>query len=107
DLAGPSGVVRLHGLQVLERAFRTVLDQLARAHCRNVARTEASQPHLHLDGGEPLAEQLAALAAHRAVAGDEQHWAAPVTAQRRVDAGLANEPAVEREVLPRLARHRV
>ena len=54
------------------------------------------------DRRQPVAEQLTPLATDRLVAGDEQHGTAPVAAQRRVDPRLADERAVEGEVLPRL-----
>ena len=70
-------------------------------------RTEAPDPDLHLDGRQTLAQQVARLGAGRAVAGHEQHRTVPVPAQRSVDAGLADGDAVELQVHPRLARHRV
>src|SRR5204862_6333063 len=107
DLARPSRVVRPHGLQVPQRALRAFLDQLARPQRRQVARAVAAEAGLHLHRRQCLAHERARLAAYRAVTGDEQHRTTPVAAEGRVDAGLANERAVEAQVLPRLAGDRV
>src|SRR5579862_3372428 len=107
DLAWLAGVVWLDGREILQRLLRTCLDQLARAHRRQVPRAEAPEPDLHLDGGQAVAEQLATLTADRAVPGDQHDRAAPVAAERSVDPGLADERAVEAEVLPGLARDRM
>src|SRR6266576_6999196 len=105
DLAGPARVVWLHGTQILQRLLRAVLDQLACLLSRQLSRAELTQPLLHGDSGEPLAEQLAAFAADGLVTRDEQHGTAPLTAQRRVDACLANGGAVELQLAPRLTGH--
>ncbi len=55
----------------------------------------------------PSPSSSVASPAHRLVARDEQHRTAPVPAQRGVDPRLADERAVEGEVLPGLARDRV
>src|SRR5581483_601298 len=104
DLAGRAGIVRLHGRQVGERTLRAVLDRLARLLRRQGTCAVAAEPDLYLDRRQPVAEQLLRLAAGRAVAGHEQDRTAPPAAERRVDAGLADERAVEPEALPRLAR---
>ena len=103
DLARLAGVVRRDRREVRERRSRPPSISSPCALRRLLPRAEPAEPDLHLDGRQPGAEQRAPLVAHRAVAGDEQHRAAPVAAQRGVDPGLADERPVEAEVLPRLA----
>src|SRR4029453_188782 len=87
------------GLQVGERASRTVLDELT-CTCGRVGpgRARAEAP-FDRDGRQTVAEQLGTLPAGRVVAGDEKDGTAPRPAQRRVDPGLAHERVVEPEVL--------
>src|SRR5581483_4427769 len=101
---GTAGVVRLDGGEVGQRLLRGRLDELARLGRRLHPRAETAEPLLHLDGRQPVAEQLARLAADGAVAGDEDDRDAPVAAHGGVDPGLADERPVEAEALPRLAR---
>ena len=74
---------------------------------RELARAEASEPLLDRGGREGIPDQRLGFAARGCIAGDEDDRHAPVAAEGGVDAGLADERAVEAEALPRLARHRV
>src|SRR5919197_3625467 len=102
DLAGAAWVVRFDSAEVTERLARALLDQLPRPLRRDLARAVATEPFLHGDRRQPLAQQLARLDAGRAVARDEHHGTAPRAAERGVDPGLADEDAVEAQVPPPL-----
>src|SRR5436190_16221230 len=99
DLAGLAGVVRRHGIQVPERLFGAGLDCLTRARGHEAACALDARALLDLHRRQAVAEQFRSLTARRLVAGDHQHRAAPGATERRVDPGLADERAVEPEVL--------
>src|SRR5215218_2969178 len=104
DRRGTPRVERRDGLQVAERPPRAVLDQLPRPRSGQLPRAEARKSFLHRDRRQPLPEQRGALAARGLVARHEQDGAAPLTAERGVDPGLANLDPVEPEPPPRGAR---
>ena len=99
---GLPGSYGCDGLEVLQRPLRAVLDQLARAKRRDLPRRVAADAFLDGDRRQASAEQLRSFFARRAVAGHEQHGHAPCSAERGVDPRLADERAVEPEVLPLL-----
>src|SRR5262249_20162932 len=105
DLARPPGIVRGHRAEIRQSLARALLDQLGAAVGGEVARAEAPGPLRDGDGGEPAAEQRAALVAGDAVAGDEHDRAAPVAAERRVDPDLPPLDAVEGQRPPLAAGH--
>src|SRR5260370_34089709 len=86
---------------IRQRLPRALLDQLARLPRRLHPCAEAAETLLHLDRSEAVAEQLAPLLAHRAVAGDEENGNAPAATERSIDACLADERPVEAEAPPR------
>ena len=99
DLTRAARVVRRDRIQVRERSACRVLDELTGADGSEIASGLRADPPLHGNGRKAVAEKLAAFAARRLVPGHEQHGAAPRSAESRIDAGLADERAVEPEVL--------
>src|SRR4029450_2006744 len=83
----------------LRPPLRPLLDALAGPRRDEAARALDPRAALHLHRREAVAEQLLALLARGLVAGHHDHGAAPGTAERRVDPGLADERLLEPEVL--------
>src|SRR6185503_181540 len=107
DLAGLARVVGLDRVQVAERLLGAGLNSFTRARGNEVACALHARAALHLHRREPGAQQVAALLAGGLVAGHQQHRAAPVAAERGVDARLADQSPVEVEVLEVWPRDRV